>query len=118
MRQAGKIQYFIGLTLLLLSMAFLYDCTDPEEVCNKAVEVATLAVSRCDSTSNYHQTKENLLQMWALGDCKTIKKIRDINALIDDCWPWLEKVSCDLLLSGKTHPACQNQLLIQDTEEL
>ena len=101
---------------LIIITGLLPDCSDPEKICETAVEIAATAIVRCESNSSLEQTKQALMDEWALGSCKTIKKIRDIDSLVNDCLPWLEKVSCNVLLSGRKLPACENQLLMSTVE--
>ncbi len=107
---------FITITVSLLLGAYLPDCTDPQVTCLSVVDVAAKAIVRCEPGSNFEEIKQSLLETWALGDCRLIKKIRDPVGLINDCLPWLSQVSCSVLTSGKRPPACQNQLLLTTDE--
>lgn len=104
-------RYPLVISLLIIS-GLQPNCTDPDKICETAIEKAAAAIVRCEPNINLEATKQSLLDEWALGSCKTIKKIRDLSSLVNDCLPWLEKVSCNVLQSGRKLPACENQLLM------
>jgi hypothetical protein len=99
--------------LILAAGSILPDCTKPEELCLTIADIAAKTEVRCNPELNYDEQKQKFIDLAALGSCKTVKKIRDIDALTNDCLPWIESVSCSVLAAGRQLPACENQLLLK-----
>ncbi len=117
MLQKRKWSLFFALTFVCALLGtYMPDCTDTESACLTVVDVAAKAILRCEPGSDLETIKQDLLEKWALGDCKLIKRIRDPKGLVNDCLPWMQKASCHILVSGKQPPACQNQLLFTTSE--
>jgi len=113
-KNKGFLIFFLIAASLFLC-ALLPDCTDPKAVCVTTIDIAAKAIVRCDPDTNLAETKKQLLKAWALGNCGTIKKIRDIAGLYE-CLDWLKEVDCEVINSGQKPPTCENQLLMSIDE--
>lgn len=100
---------FVALFGLTLMGFGLQRCDDPEALCNAAAEISAESEIRCGSSRTREEAIQAFKNLVAFGDCKTVKSIRDASALYDQCLPWLETASCELILRGQVLPACKNQ---------
>jgi hypothetical protein len=104
MLQLGSVAFFAS-----FAMGIGMPRCDEEQLCNAAAELSAKTELRCGSSRSFEEAAKAFKEKVAFGDCRTIKSIRDRDSLVNQCLPWLENASCDLLNQGQILPACLNQ---------
>jgi len=109
MLQLGSVAFFIS----FIAGIGLPRCDDLEQLCNSAAEISAKIEIRCGSARTFEEAVIAFKERVAFGDCRTIKSIRDPKSLTEECLPWLESASCELIANGHILPACLNQFSTQ-----
>jgi hypothetical protein len=100
-----------GLLLLTLVLA-LTGCEsnpDPEQACEDTADALARAAVRCD-LGKYPEVFGQFVS--DVGGCERVIAVRDVDALYDDCFPGIEKLSCPQFQGGELPESCKEQLLI------
>ena len=103
-----------GLCFLVLGIR-MPRCDDPVEVCFKAAEIVALTSMRCSDQVTFDEARQAFMDSVAYGNCRTVKRVRDLDALMDDCLPWLTTAPCSFLEAGQYLPACLGQFSSEKT---
>lgn len=98
----------LSLFAIFLCAFSMRDCDDPKEACLKAADLWASAYIRCGDSTPKKVLEQTFIDTVAYGSCASVERLRDPAALADKCLPWLETVSCDVLVSGRLLPACEN----------
>jgi hypothetical protein len=82
---------------------------EEEKACLDMADVVAKASQRCGG--DYKANYDAFIDAAAGGDCGNIKDVRDVDALYDECFPYIESVSCIDLVDASSYPAaCVSQL--------
>jgi hypothetical protein len=82
--------------------------TNPRDICVDTANIYAQAMQRCGYT--FADSFQDFLDQNVNGDCANVHSVRDVNALYQQCLPWLKKATCNDVVSGNLPDSCLNQL--------
>lgn len=97
--------------------------SDAVQACKDLADAFTVRTIECAEQENgvqlqgdeyqkaYNSTYDTFVRTAVGGGCEKTKKVRDGNALYNECLPELDYLPCNNILAGELPATCQKQLI-------